>query len=54
MEQENKPKIIVNNSYEIDITGLLKKLWIKRSFILTVTGLFLLIGLFIAMFSPVQ
>lgn len=47
MEQENY-------SDEIDLTQLLKTLWIKRGFILKITGIFLLIGLFIAFFSPVQ
>ena len=42
-----------NHNDEIDITELLKKLWVKRSFILKVTGIFVLIGLFIALFSPV-
>ena len=43
-----------NHNDEIDITDLLKKLWVKRRFILKVTGIFVLIGLFIALFSPVQ
>ena len=42
-----------NHNDEIDITDLLKKLWVRRSFILKVTGIFVLIGLFIALFSPV-
>lgn len=54
MEQENKPIITDNNSDEIDITEILKKLWVKRSFIIKLTAIFLLIGLFIALFSPVQ
>lgn len=54
MEKENKPIITVNNSYEIDITGFLKKLWLKRRFILITTVIFLLIGLFYAMIAPVQ
>src|SRR5690554_3764494 len=54
MDQENKPIITVNNSYEIDITGFLKKLWLKRRFILITTVIFLLIGLFYAMIAPVQ
>jgi len=54
MEQENKPIITDNNSDEIDITEILKKLWVKRSFIIKLTVLFLLIGLFVALFSPVQ
>jgi uncharacterized protein involved in exopolysaccharide biosynthesis len=54
MDQENKPIIVENNSDEIDITEILKRFWIKRGFILKLTAIFLLIGLFIALFSPVQ
>lgn len=54
MEQENKPIIADNNSDEIDITEILKKLWVKRSFIIKLTVAFLLLGLFVALFSPVQ
>ena len=54
MEQENKPIIADNNSDEIDITEILKKLWVKRSFIIKLTVVFLLLGLFVALFSPVQ
>ena len=42
-----------DNNDEIDITAVLRKLWLKRSFILKITGIFLLIGLFIALFSPI-
>lgn len=56
MEQLNHPVInpAENNSDEIDLTELLRKLWAKRIFILKVTVLFLLVGLFVALFSPVQ
>jgi LPS O-antigen subunit length determinant protein (WzzB/FepE family) len=54
MDQENKPIIVENNPDEIDITEILKRFWIKRGFILKLTTIFLLIGLFIAMFSPVK
>lgn len=56
MEQLNHPVInpAENNSDEIDLTELLRKLWAKRGFILKVTVLFLLLGLFVALFSPVQ
>lgn len=54
MEQENKPIIVENNPDEIDITEILKRFWIKRGFILKLTTIFLLIGLFIALFSPVK
>lgn len=39
---------------EIDLTDILRQLWLKRGFILKVTGIFLLLGLFIALFSPVK
>lgn len=54
MDQENKPIIVENNPDEIDITEILKKLWVKRSFIIKLTVVFLLLGLFVALFSPVQ
>ena len=53
MEQQNLPQP-VQNSDEIDLVDLLRKLWLKRKFILMVTGIFLLIGLFVALFSPVS
>jgi uncharacterized protein involved in exopolysaccharide biosynthesis len=53
MEQQNLPQPNQNND-EIDLVDLLRKLWVKRKFILTVTTLFLLIGLFVALFSPVR
>ena len=43
-----------DNDDEIDLTELLGKLWHKRKFILKLTGIFLLVGLFIALFSPVK
>jgi len=43
-----------DNDDEIDLTELLGKLWQKRKFILKTTGIFLLVGLFIALFSPVE
>lgn len=39
---------------EIDLTDLIRQLWVKRRFILKVLGIFILIGLFIALFSPVR
>jgi uncharacterized protein involved in exopolysaccharide biosynthesis len=53
MEQQNLPQPAQNND-EIDLVDLFRKLWVKRKFILTVTGVFLLIGLFVALFSPVS
>lgn len=55
MEQQNLPTApqSVQDSDEIDLVDLLRKLWVKRKFILGVTSGFLLIGLFIAFSSPV-
>ena len=53
MEQQNLSQP-VQNSDEIDLVDLFRKLWVKRKFILTVTGVFLLIGLFVALVSPVS
>ncbi|HHV84658.1 MAG TPA: lipopolysaccharide biosynthesis protein [Petrimonas sp.] len=39
---------------EIDLTDVFRQLWVKRRFILKVTGIFLLLGIFIAFFSPVK
>jgi capsular polysaccharide biosynthesis protein len=39
---------------EIDLMDILRQLWLKRGFILKITGIFLLLGLFIALFSPVK
>jgi len=39
---------------EIDLMDILRRLWLKRWFILKITGIFLLLGLFIALFSPVK
>lgn len=41
-------------SDEIDLVDLLSKLWVKRKLIVKVTAIFLLIGLFIALFSMVS
>jgi uncharacterized protein involved in exopolysaccharide biosynthesis len=56
MEQQNLPTVPqpVQESDEIDLVDLIRKLWVKRKFILKVTAVFLLIGLFIALFSPVE
>lgn len=39
---------------EIDLKDILRRLWIKRKFILVVTGVSLLLGVFIAYTSPAQ
>lgn len=56
MEQQNIPTVPqpVQESDEIDMVDLLRKLWVQRKLILTVTAIFLLIGIFVAMFSPVS
>lgn len=41
-------------SDEIDLKDLIVQLWKKRKFILMVTGLFLLLGIFVAFTSPVS
>lgn len=54
-EDNNKNPISSNETTdEIDLTDILRQLWIKRRFILKVTGVFLLLGIFIALFSPVK
>lgn len=50
---EEKTTIPTPGSEEIDLRDLIVQLWKGRKFILTVTGLFLLLGIFIALFSPV-
>lgn len=37
---------------EIDILAIIKRLWDKRKLILIVTGCFMVLGLFVALFSP--
>ena len=56
MEELNYPVInsAENHSDEIDLTELFRKLWVKRVFIFKVTIIFLFLGLFVALFSPVQ
>ena len=43
-----------NHSDEIDLKDLIVQLWKKRKFILAVTGLFFLLGIFIAFTLPVE
>ncbi|NLY25077.1 MAG: lipopolysaccharide biosynthesis protein, partial [Bacteroidales bacterium] len=56
MEQQNIPTVPqpVQESDEIDLVDLLRKLWVQRKLILTVTAIFLFIGIFVAMVSPVS
>jgi uncharacterized protein involved in exopolysaccharide biosynthesis len=42
-----------NASDEIDLKDIIRQLWVKRKFILITTGIFLLLGIFIAFTSPV-
>lgn len=50
---EEKTTIPTPGSDEIDLKDLIVQLWKKRKFILMVTGLFLLLGIFVAFTSPV-
>jgi capsular polysaccharide biosynthesis protein len=50
---EEKTTIPTPDSNEIDLKDLILQLWKKRKFILMVTGLFLLLGIFVAFTSPV-
>ncbi|MDD3724877.1 MAG: Wzz/FepE/Etk N-terminal domain-containing protein [Bacteroidales bacterium] len=43
-----------NHFDEIELKDILRQLWLKRKFILSVTGIFLLFGIFVALISPVQ
>lgn len=55
-EQQNLPTTPQpeQDSDEIDLVDLLRKLWVKRKFILRLTAVFLLIGLLVALLSPVK
>lgn len=56
MEQQNLPTAPQpeQGNDEIDLVDLLRKLWVKRKFILRLTAGFLLIGLLVALLSPVK
>lgn len=51
---EEKTTIPTPDSDEIDLKDLIIQLWKKRKFILIVTGIFLLVGIFVASTSPVS
>ena len=51
---EEKTTIPTPGSDEIDLKDLIIQLWKKRKFILIVTGIFLLAGIFVAFTSPVS
>ncbi len=63
-EGQNKPEVryvplehlhlLDNDDSEFDLTELVKQIWDSRSFILKNTGLFVALGLFWALFSPVE
>lgn len=48
---KHKNNLPDSNGQEIDLVEVIRTLWMKRKFILKVTGAFLLIGLLIALFS---
>lgn len=54
MESNVSNKELNNNmeEQEIDIIELVKRLWQKRMFIIKITSLFVVLGLFVAIFSP--
>ncbi|MEG1485550.1 MAG: Wzz/FepE/Etk N-terminal domain-containing protein, partial [Bacteroidales bacterium] len=43
-----------NNEKEIDLIEIAKRLWTKRKFIIKVTGAFMILGLLVAILSPVE
>lgn len=49
-----QPVVVTDESDEIDLKEILVKLWRQRKFILIVTGVFFLLGIFIAFTSPVS
>lgn len=53
-ENNHKPVSSQDTTGEIDLMDIFRQIWVKRYFILKVTIFFLLLGLFIALFSPVK
>lgn len=51
---EEKTTIPTPGSEEIDLRDLIVQLWKGRKFILTVTGIFFIVGIFVAFTSPVS
>lgn len=49
--EKHKNNLPDSTGQEIDLVEVIRTLWLKRKFILKVTGVFLLIGLLIALFS---
>ncbi len=52
MNEQNQNINHYEEEQEIDILAIVKRLWSKRKFILIVTGCFMVLGLFVALFSP--
>lgn len=53
-ENHNNPAPSPGTTDEIDLKDIIIQLWLKRKFILITTVIFLAVGLFIALTSPVQ
>ena len=52
MNEQNQNINHYEEGQEIDILAIVKRLWDKRKLILIVTGCFMVLGLFVALFSP--
>ncbi len=52
MNEQNQNIPQYEEEQEIDILAIVKRLWDKRKLILIVTGCFMVLGLFVALFSP--
>ena len=52
MNEQNQNINHYEEEQEIDILAIVKRLWDKRKLILFVTGCFMVLGLFVALFSP--
>ena len=52
MNEQNQNINHYEEEQEIDILAIVKRLWDKRKLIITVTGCFMVLGLFVALFSP--
>lgn len=54
MEEKTNTQSSTYNTDEIDLKELLLQLWNNRRFILIATGIALILGIFVALFSPVK
>ena len=52
MNEQNQNINHYEEEQEIDILAIVKRLWDKRKLILIVTGCFMVLGVFVALFSP--